>query len=73
MVHGRGQGVVVGSGAEMAVPYVPLFNDWLKTQPLTPGELAFCLVMSSVVFFAVELEKLLIRQGRLYGLPAEGR
>lgn len=58
---------------QMAVLYVPLFNDWFKTQPLTLGELAFCLAMSSVVFCAVELEKWLVRRGRLYGLPAEVR
>jgi Ca2+-transporting ATPase len=65
--------VLLTFALQMAVLYVPLFNDWFKTQPLTLGELAFCLAMSSVVFFAVELEKLLIRQGRLYGLSAEGR
>jgi len=38
-----------------------------KTEPLDAGELAFCLAMSSVVFFAVEIEKALIRRGLRYG------
>ena len=63
--------VLLTFALQMAVLYVPLFNEWFKTQPLSLSELVFCLVMSSVVFFAVELEKLLIRKGRLYGVPAE--
>lgn len=58
---------------QMAVLYVPALNDLLKTQPLSFGELVFCLAMSSVVFIAVEIEKLLIRRGRLYGEPADER
>ncbi len=58
---------------QMAVLYLPFCNDVFKTQPLSLGELAFCLAMSSVVFIAVELEKLLIRRGRLYGEPADER
>ena len=51
---------------QMATIYVPAFNDAFKTEPLSMGELAICLVMSSVVFFAVEVEKLLIRRGLIY-------
>ncbi len=43
--------------AQLALLYVPLFNSVFSTQPLTPGELAFCLLASSVVFLAVEAEK----------------
>jgi len=37
-----------------------------KTQPLSPGELLVCLLLSTVVFLAVEGEKWLIRRGVLY-------
>jgi len=63
--------VLLTLALQLAVLYVPVFNDIFKTQPLTLAELLFCLVMSSVVFIAVELEKLLIRRGRLYGEPAD--
>jgi Ca2+-transporting ATPase len=51
---------------QMATIYVPAFNDVFKTEALSMHELAICLAMSSVVFFAVEVEKLLIRRGLLY-------
>jgi len=41
-------------------------------QPLTLNELGVCLALSSVVFFSVELEKLLVRRGVLYS-QANGR
>lgn len=47
---------------QMAVIYVPQLNVIFKTQPLSVGELAFCLVLSSIVFIAVEIEKWLIRR-----------
>jgi Ca2+-transporting ATPase len=53
--------------AQMATLYVPAFNAIFHTQPLTPGELAACLLLSSVVFWAVEVEKWLVRRGWLYG------
>jgi Ca2+-transporting ATPase len=42
---------------QMATIYVPFFNTIFKTSPLTSGELFITLVLSSVVFFAVETEK----------------
>jgi Ca2+-transporting ATPase len=51
---------------QLAVLYVPFLNPIFKTVPLSLGELAFCLVLSSVVFIAVEIEKTLIRRGWLY-------
>jgi len=53
-------------GLQLAVIYSPLLQPIFKTQSLTVGELTFCMVMSSVVFFAVEAEKWLTRRGYIY-------
>jgi Ca2+-transporting ATPase len=45
---------------------VPWLNPIFKTEALTLDELGFCLVMSSAVFVGVEIEKWLVRRGRLY-------
>lgn len=42
---------------QMAVIYLPFFNAILKTDPLSPKELIFCLIQALIVFHAVELEK----------------
>lgn len=54
---------------QMATIYVPVFNPIFKTAPLSMGELAICLALSSVVFIAVEIEKWLIRRGWIYRTP----
>jgi Ca2+-transporting ATPase len=46
----------------MATIYVPLLNPIFKTEPLTMVELGFTVAMSSLVFIAVELEKLVLRR-----------
>jgi Ca2+-transporting ATPase len=51
---------------QMAVLYVPWLNPVFKTAPLSPGELAACLALSSAVFVGVEIEKWLVRRGLLY-------
>jgi len=51
---------------QMAVLYVPGLQPIFKTAPLTGGELAACLALSSVVFLGVEVEKALLRRGWLY-------
>jgi Ca2+-transporting ATPase len=51
---------------QMATIYVPMLNPIFKTQALSPTELVLCLALSSVVFFAVEVEKWLVRQGWIY-------
>lgn len=54
--------VVLTFGLQMATVYVPALNPIFKTEPLTPTELAITLALSSIVFFAVELEKLFKRR-----------
>jgi Ca2+-transporting ATPase len=58
--------LVLTFALQMAVLYVPWLNPIFKTEPLGLGELAFCLAMSSIVFFAVEIEKWMVRRGWLY-------
>ena len=49
--------VVLTVGLQLAAIYAPVMNLLLDTQPLTLSELGLCLALSTVVFWAVELEK----------------
>jgi Ca2+-transporting ATPase len=51
---------------QMFAVYLPIFNQIFNTRPLTAQQLAICFVLSSVVFWVAELEKLLIRRGILH-------
>ncbi|MDD9941758.1 MAG: cation-translocating P-type ATPase [Myxococcales bacterium] len=53
---------------QLTTLYVGPFQHVLKTEALEPSQLAFCLAVSSLVFWAVELEKWLVRRG-LIGAP----
>ncbi|RMG24987.1 MAG: cation-translocating P-type ATPase [Bacteroidetes bacterium] len=44
---------------QLLILYVPLLNDIFSVQPLSWQELGVCLLLSSVVFHAVEMEKFL--------------
>lgn len=51
---------------QLAVIYLPALNSIFYTQPLPMFDLAVCLALSSLVLFAVEIEKWLIRRGMIY-------
>jgi P-type Ca2+ transporter type 2C len=54
--------VMLSFGLQLATVYVPSLNPLFRTQPLGPLELAAVLGLSSIVFLAVELEKLVRRR-----------
>jgi Ca2+-transporting ATPase len=58
--------VVLTLALQLMVIYVPAFNPLFHTQPLPLPELLACLALSSLVLVAVEIEKWLMRRGRLY-------
>lgn len=53
--------VLVTFVLQMAIIYIPVFQPIFRTQPLTLTELGITLGLSLVVFFAVELEKVVKR------------
>lgn len=56
---------------QLAVIYLPFFNEIFNTEALSWEELAVCLALSSVVFHAVELEKW--ARNRLYPLVRKSK
>ena len=62
---------VLGTAAiQLATIYLPVFNQLLNTVPLTLTELAACVGVSSLVFWAVELEKFILRVTG-WGMPGK--
>lgn len=51
---------------QLVVIYVPALNAIFHTQPLPLFDLAVCLLLSSLVLVAVEIEKWMVRRGILY-------
>ncbi len=51
---------------QLGVIYIPILNEIFHTQPLPLIDLAVCIALSSIVLWAVEVEKLLVRRGWIY-------
>jgi Ca2+-transporting ATPase len=47
---------------QMAVVYLPFAQDLFKVSSLSPGELALCLILSTLVFWGMELQKWFLRR-----------
>ncbi len=54
--------VLLTFALQMATVYVPFLNPIFHTMPLTMNQLGLCLILSTIVFFAVELEKWIRRR-----------
>lgn len=54
--------VTITMVAQFAVVYLPILRPFFHTVPLPPLELAICLLLSSTIFFAVEVEKAWFRR-----------
>ena len=52
---------------QLLVIYLPAFNPIFRTAPLPAADLLLCVALALPVLLAVELEKWLVRCGRLYG------
>lgn len=57
--------VVITILVQIMAVYTPFFNNIFDTNPLTMEQLVLCFVLSTVVFWGVELEKFAIRRGWL--------
>ena len=58
--------VVLTLMLQVAVIYVPALNSIFHTQPLPLFDILVCLALSSLVLFAVEIEKYLVRLKLIY-------
>ncbi len=54
--------IVLTIALQLIVVYTPFLNSIFNTQPLTLNELLLTLALSSVIFIAVEIEKLFLRK-----------
>ncbi len=54
--------VLLTFSLQLAVVYLPLLQNIFQTIPLSRLDLTICLILSSIVFFAMEIEKWLMRK-----------
>jgi Ca2+-transporting ATPase len=54
--------VTLTAGLQVGILYIPALRPVFKTVPLTASELGLCLLLSLVVFVAVEVEKWVLRR-----------
>ena len=54
--------VALSFGLQLMIIYLPFLNNLFNTKPLTMAELGITMVASSVVFWAVELQKFISRR-----------
>ncbi|OWP62257.1 ATPase [Hymenobacter amundsenii] len=54
--------VVLTVGLHLLILYVPVCNELFSTQPLTLAELGITVAVASVVFWVVEIQKLIVRR-----------
>jgi Ca2+-transporting ATPase len=54
--------VTLTAGLQIGILYVPALRPVFRTVPLTAGELGLSLLLASVVFVAVEIEKWVLRR-----------
>jgi Ca2+-transporting ATPase len=57
--------VIVTIILQTAAVYLPFFNNIFNTTPLTASQLLICVVLSTIVFWAAEIEKWMVRRGWL--------
>ncbi|GAB4433939.1 MAG: cation-translocating P-type ATPase [bacterium] len=62
--------ILISFVAQLLTIYVPFLNKIFKTEPLELTELLFCIGLSSIVFFVVELEKFIKRRAGSKDLEA---
>ena len=54
--------VLITVTLQLAVVYLPWGNEWFRTVPLRPGELAACVGAAATIFCVVEAEKAVRRR-----------
>jgi Ca2+-transporting ATPase len=58
--------VLFTMGLQLLVIYTPSLNPIFNTHPLPLADLALCFALSALLLPAVEIEKALVRRGRIY-------
>ncbi len=61
--------VLLTLGLHLTILYVPFCNELFSTQPLSAAELGLAAAVASVVFWVVEIQKLIVRRRGVAGVP----